>query len=207
MPDFPHFPLGRFRVVAIGASTGAPGQVEQILAALPADLPFPLLIAQHLPPTFSQSFAVQLDAVSPLSVVLAEDGMAVLPGVVYLGPGRQHLRVRRAAPAKLAIEVSDEPAELPFKPSADELFASCASIWRDKTLGIVMTGIGQDGTKGAGAIHAAGGVVLTQTKETCAVYGMPRSCFEAGYSTAQLAPSELARAILQLSPRHHTAAV
>lgn len=199
----PHFPLGRFEVVAIGASTGAPGQVEEILASLPADLPFAVLIAQHLPPAFSKSFAVQLDAASPLSVVVAEDGMAMLPSVAYVGPGRQHLRVRRSLGGKVAIEVSEKPSALPFKPSADELFASCAAIWRARTLGIVMTGIGKDGTLGAGAIHAAGGMVIAQTAETCAVYGMPKSCVEAGYADAQLSPRDIARAVLQLSPQHH----
>ena len=202
MDGIPVFKPDRFQAVAIGASTGAPGQIETILAALPADLPLPLLIAQHLPPSISQSFAAQLDAASALSVVVAEDGMPVYPGVVYIGPGRQHLRVVRRIGARHVIEVGPEPSELLFKPSADELFRSCAGVWRERLLVVVMTGIGRDGTQGARRVRDEGGIVLTQTQATCAVYGMPRSCVEAGLSDAQLSPERIARAILQLSPEH-----
>ena len=116
------------------------------------------------------------------------------------------MRVCRRPDSTLCVHVSPEPAELHFKPSTDELFKSCAKVYGPKTLGIVMTGIGRDGTEGAAAIRAAGGVVLTQSKSTCAVYGMPKSCVEAGESDAQLDPDDLRRTILQLSPKHHAQA-
>jgi two-component system chemotaxis response regulator CheB len=116
------------------------------------------------------------------------------------------MRVQPAANRSTRIAISTEPAELLYKPSVDELFSSCAQIYGRKTFGIVMTGIGRDGLIGAGRICAAGGIVLTQSRETCAVYGMPRACVEANLSSAQLDPDALRRTILQLSPNHHTQA-
>lgn len=202
--EIPQFKNGRFAIVGIGASTGAPGQIDEILRGLPADLSVPILIAQHLPPTFTAGFAAHLDRQSPLTVVEAEDGMPVLPGTVYIGRGHQHLRVRPAKSGKTEIEVSPEPTVLPFKPSADELLTSIALRYGRNALGVIMTGIGRDGTRGAGDIIQRGGMVLTQSKATCVVYGMPKSCFEAGFSTATLSPDEIRQAILQLSPGHGT---
>ena len=177
-------PLDRDAVtcVAIGASTGAPTQIQHMLAGLPADLPVPVLIAQHLPPAFSVSFANTLARVSPLTVVHGEDGMPLLPGSVYVGEGHKHMRVRRWAAGRMHLEISEKPAELPFKPSVDELLRSCATYFGAGTLAFVMTGIGRDGTEGAGAVRAAGGVVIAQDEASSAVYGMPRSCFEAGHA-------------------------
>jgi len=177
--------------------------LEQMVAGLPADLPVPILLAQHLPPTFTVQFAAQLDRAGPLTAVEAETGMPLLAGVLYVGRGREHLRVRGrpgAALSEARLEVSPEPVELPFKPSADELLRSCARVFGGGTLAVILTGIGRDGTAGAKAVHEAGGMVLTQSQATCAVYGMPRSCVEAGVSDAALGPEEIGRALLQLSP-------
>lgn len=199
---FPRFELGQFAAVAIGSSTGGPNLVQAIVTALPADLPVPLFIAQHLPPAFTESFAATLARESPLAVFHAEDGMPALPGAVYLGRGHQHMRVLRKG-AKHFLEISPEPKALVFRPSADELLASCAAAYAGRALGIVMTGIGRDGVVGAAKLVAAGGTILTQTRETCAVYGMPRACDEAGLSTASLTPDDLRLAILQLAPSQH----
>lgn len=189
-------------VVAIGASTGAPMILEEIICNLPADLSTPILIAQHLPPQFTASFATQLDRNGALTAVEADTDMPVLPGVAYVGRGREHLRVRGEWPKPVRLEVSADPVGLPFKPSADELLNSCVKVYGPRTLAIIMTGIGDDGCAGAKAVHQAGGIVLTQEKSTCAVYGMPLSCVKAGVSDAQLTPEEIRRAILRLSPTH-----
>jgi two-component system chemotaxis response regulator CheB len=105
------------------------------------------------------------------------------------------------APDKLPrIRIGDQPTHLLYKPSVDELFDSCAEVYGKASLGIVMTGIGRDGVLGAGKIVQAGGMILTQTKATCAVYGMPRACDEAGLSSASLDPEGLRNAIHRLSP-------
>ncbi len=199
----PHLPLGRIEAVAIGSSTGGPQLVEQMLTRLPADLPFPIFLAQHLPPSFSQTFANFLAHRAALAVFHAEDGMPVLPGTVYVGVGHQHLRLRRApGTARPVLEVSPQPQTLPYKPAADELFRSAADIYGRHTLVIVLSGIGRDGTEGARAVRAAGGLVISQDAATCAVYGMPRSCFEAGLCDAVLDPESIRQTILQLSPGH-----
>lgn len=196
----PQFEPNRFRVVAIGSSTGGPNLVQQMIAALPADLPVPILIAQHLPPKFTRDMAVSMARRSALNVVEGEDGQPVLPGTVYIGPGRMHMRVVKTPGQRQAIRISDQPARLLYKPSVDELFDSCAQVYGRAVLGIVMTGIGRDGTLGAKLVVEAGGVILTQSQATCSVYGMPRSCDEAGLSTASLDPEGLRRAIHRISP-------
>lgn len=199
----PTFALGRFSAVAIASSTGGPAVVRGIAAKLPADLPFPIFVAQHLPPTFTPGFAGGLDAASALTAIHGEDGMPVLPGVIYVGPGHQHLRVRRQRPGSpVQLDISPEPEALIYKPSGDELLRTCAAVYGGRVLAIVLTGIGHDGMDGARAVIEAGGVVLTQRADTCAVYGMPRSCDEAGLSSASLTPEGIARTILQLSPGH-----
>lgn len=200
----PQFTPDRFTVVAIGSSTGGPMLVQQIISGLPADLPLPILVAQHLPPKFTRDFAVVMDQRSALTVVEAEDGQPVFPGTVYIGPGRMHMRVVKGDDRKPRIKVSDQPAELLFKPSVDELFDSCVQTYGACVLGVVMTGIGRDGTLGATRIVDAGGVILTQSRETCSVYGMPKSCDQAGLSSANLSPEELRRAIHQISPSFDT---
>ncbi len=201
MAKLPQFDLGRFAAVAIGSSTGGPPVVEEILTGLPADLPVPIFIAQHMPPNFTESFAAHLDRASPLSVLHAEDAMPVFPAAVYVGVGQQHMRVRKTA-GMTRIEINPQPEELVYKPSADELFRTCAAVYGRAILAVVLTGIGSDGTEGAKKVHDTGGVVLAQSKETCAVYGMPRNCVESGSCDAQLNPDQIRRVILQLSPMH-----
>lgn len=199
--SIPPFEPGRFDVVAIGSSTGGPALVQHIVTGLPADLRAPVLIAQHLPPAFTASFAKTLAREAALAVYEAEDGMPVVPGTAYLGRGHRHLRVVRRGGA-VVLEVSETPKEKLYRPSADELFASCAKVYGRKALAAVMTGIGKDGVEGAKLLHAAGGMVVTQSAATCVVYGMPRACDEAGISAAQLTAEEIRQTILQLSPSH-----
>ncbi len=200
--DIPSFRPNRFKVVAIGSSTGGPNLVQQMITGLPADMPVPILIAQHLPPKFTRDLAISMDRNSPLTVVQAEHGQPVFPGTVYIGPGRMHMRVVKGSSNRPTIKISDQPKELLYKPSVDELFDACAQVYGKHTLGIVMTGIGRDGTLGAKNIVDAGGIILTQSKDTCAVYGMPRSCDNANLSSAKLSPEQLRQAIHQLSPSY-----
>lgn len=201
MPDTAiHIEPGRFQAVAIGSSTGGPNLVQQMIAGLPADLPVPIFIAQHLPPKFTRDFSIAMDQQSALTVVEAQDGMPIFPGTVYIGPGHQHMRIRMSPDRKPCVQVSNQPMDLLYMPSVDELFSSCATVYQEKVLGIVMTGIGRDGTLGAGNIVKFGGMILTQSRATCSVYGMPKSCDEAGFSSASLDPEGLRRMIHKLSP-------
>ncbi|QDU34630.1 Chemotaxis response regulator protein-glutamate methylesterase [Poriferisphaera corsica] len=198
--DNPCLDVTSMKAVAIGISTGGPKILRQILVGLPADLSVPIFIAQHIPPTFSKTLAASLDLLSPLTVVEAEDGMPVFPGTVYLGKGRQHLRVRKGSQLGSArIEVNKKPDGLFYYPSADELLRSCSEVYHGKVLGIVMTGIGKDGTLGAETIKSMGGLIASQDEASCSVYGMPRSVEESGLSDAVLTPDEMTQLLMQFS--------
>lgn len=187
------------RAIAIGASTGAPNLVREILSLQPADLPCPILVAQHLPPAFTESFANRIAQSSPLQVYHAEQGMEVFPGVAYVGQGHRHMRVKGSRTGRMTLEISTEPKELHFMPSADELFRSCAHAFHGPVLAVVLTGIGHDGTHGAEVVRQRGGVVVAQDEASSAVYGMPRSVYEAGHCDARLTPKNIARLIRQLA--------
>jgi len=184
----------RIDAIGIAASTGSPQWVELILTSLPPDLPCPVFVALHLPPSFTASFARSVGHKAAIHVVEAEDGMPVLPGTVYIGRGHQHLRVIPGRGVlKTHVQVNANPKELLFRPSGDELLRSLATVYRRRSLGVVLSGIGRDGLEGARAIKAAGGTIWTQTKDTCVIYGMPRACDEAGLSDRSLSPQEIAK--------------
>jgi two-component system chemotaxis response regulator CheB len=174
-------PEGRLPVVAIGASTGGPTALCQLIPALPVDLPAAVLVVQHMPPGFTRALAQRLDRLSPLSVTEAEDGAPLVPGKVYIAPGGYHLTVRGDGDA-LAAHVSDTPA-MPMMPAVDVLFESLAAGCPHRTVAVVLTGMGNDGCRGAEALARRGAVVLAQAEPGCLVYGMPKAVAEAGIAT------------------------
>jgi two-component system chemotaxis response regulator CheB len=193
-------PIEGIRLVAIGASTGAPELLRQILINLPADLRVPILVAQHMPPNFTESMALSIARDAPLTVHHAENGMPVLPGVVYIGQGHAHMSIHRAAGSPHPrIRISEEPRDKLYRPSADVLFASANEARPGRVLAVVMSGIGADGREGAQHVRQAGGLVVTQTEDTCAVYGMPKACVDAGLSNASLSPENINRLLLRFS--------
>ncbi len=195
----PAFRPGTFDAVCIGSSTGGSPVVETILAAMPANLHTPFIIAQHMPRIFTQSMAERLDQLCPLTVVHVEDGMTVEPGHVYLAPGGAHLHIRRQGLTRRALHVSDEPTDHIYKPSVDVLFSTAAETFGKRTLGIVLTGIGDDGLRGARQLHDRGATLLAQSQETCVVYGMPKAVTEAALVQASLCPAGIVRSLLSLA--------
>jgi two-component system chemotaxis response regulator CheB len=187
-------------VVLIGSSTGGPPVLEKILSELPADLTTPVVVAQHMPVMFTKSIAERLDEICALSVVHAEPEMPLHAGTVYITPGGMHSRVERAGRA-LRIDISPDPVEALYKPSVDELLLSGARTLGARGLGVVLTGMGADGLRGARELVRLGGMVIAQSAETCAVYGMPRAVIEAGVACAALSPSEIVAVLSQLSSR------
>jgi two-component system chemotaxis response regulator CheB len=165
-------------LVMIGTSTGGPQALHRLLAALPADLAAPIAIVLHIPVGYTEAIARRLDKISPLEVKEAHDGIALRPGLVVLARGGAHLRVVRRD-GQLRTEVSPLPLR-PFTPSVDELFLSGAKAVGRTALGVILTGMGDDGLEGSRAIAAAGGALLTESATTCVVHGMPRSVDEAG---------------------------
>jgi two-component system chemotaxis response regulator CheB len=171
--------------VAIGASTGGPQALSRLIKALPADFPLPVAIVLHLPPGYTQSFAARLDGEAALEVVEASPGLELIPGRVVVARAGMHLKLGQRGGAVQAM-LDPLPADTPHKPAVDVLFESAAQLYGKGTLGVVLTGMGDDGTRGAKAIHAAGGEILTEAESSCVVYGMPRCVVEAGLSAASV---------------------
>lgn len=166
-------------VVAIGISTGGPEALRHFLPELPADFPCPVLIVQHMPPFFTKSLAESLDARCALTVTEAEHHEPVQPGRIYIAPGGRQMRVGKTG-GQVRIELSDDPPENNCRPAVDYLFRSVAQVYRSATLGVIMTGMGSDGTEGCRQIKRAGGRVIAQSAESCVVFGMPRRPVEEG---------------------------
>ncbi|MFP2912991.1 CheB methylesterase domain-containing protein, partial [Pyxidicoccus sp. 3LFB2] len=183
------------KLVVVGTSTGGPQALTRLLSGLPADFPAPLALALHIPTGYTQAVAKRLDSQCALEVLEAEDGMELRPGRVVLARAGQHLKVERHG-AVCVGRLDRHPLRMPHHPSVDVLFESAAATWGADTVGIVLTGMGEDGKAGASAIRKAGGTVLTESEESCVVYGMPRAVEEAGLSTAR-APLEGMVALLK----------
>ncbi|MEL6795540.1 MAG: chemotaxis response regulator protein-glutamate methylesterase [Planctomycetota bacterium] len=184
--------------VVIGSSTGGPPALERMLAHVPAECSFPIIIAQHMPPMFTQSLASRLDAQCDIKVVHAETGMPLLPGTAYVAQGGRHLRVARVGAGRTRLEVAAEPAEALYKPSVNVLFESAAKVFGSSTLGVMLTGMGDDGLEGARSLVAAGGTLLGQDEDSSVVYGMPRAVHEAQLVKWQSDPMGLGKGIAQL---------
>ncbi|RMF57595.1 MAG: chemotaxis response regulator protein-glutamate methylesterase [Bacteroidetes bacterium] len=172
----------RARLLAIGISTGGPAALQRVIPLLPANLPVPVVVVQHMPPHFTRSLAQRLDQMSPLEVVEAEEGMDVHPGRVIIAAGGRHLTFREQG-SRLVAATPETPATL-HRPSVDVMFTSAAEVCRGRVLAVVMTGMGHDGLEGARRIRALGGQVVAQDEASCVVYGMPRAIVEAGLAHA-----------------------
>ncbi len=168
-------------VVGLGVSTGGPESLLKVIPKLDADMRCPVLMVQHMPPIFTGQLAERLNAQSAINVKEAQDGDVLKPGWVYIAPGGYHMVVE-PEDGKNMIRLNQEPPANSCRPSVDVLFDSLAKHFGNRTLGIIMTGIGQDGMKGCEALKKNGASVISQNQETCVVYGMPRFVNEAGLS-------------------------
>ncbi|MBU6428988.1 MAG: chemotaxis protein CheB [Cyanobacteria bacterium REEB65] len=166
--------------IAVGASAGGPAALRAVLAALPPDLPLALLVVQHLPKGFSSPLSRRLAGACSLPVAEAEDGFEVEPGRVVLAPSGRHMVVRREQGQPIVRLVEQLELESVHRPAADALFASMAAVYGPRCLGLVLTGMGNDGTAGMRAIKGSGGTTWAQDSHTSKMYGMPKAAFEAG---------------------------
>ncbi len=189
-------------IVLIGTSTGGPHALRQILPYLPADYPIPVVVAIHMPSGYTRSFAERLNAECALEVVEAEEGEPVVPGRIYIAPAGVHTRFERSGDLVL-IRLSAQPFDLPHRPSVDILFSSAAEAYGDSAAAFVLTGMGEDGAKGAKQIFECGGMVFAESQETCIVYGMPRAVVDAGIVERVLPLSRVAGQIRLLCPVLH----
>jgi two-component system, chemotaxis family, protein-glutamate methylesterase/glutaminase len=191
-------PLTPPRVLVIGASTGGPQALNRLVVQIDAVIQrAPVLITQHMPPTFTAVLAEHLARVSKFPVREASDGEEVNAGAIYLAPGGKHMKVeRRDGTAVIAID--DGPMVNFCKPAVDPLFASAAQVWGNKVLALVLTGMGSDGLAGAKEIVAAGGHVIAQDEETSVVWGMPGQVTNAGLCSSVLPLPEIGGRITRL---------
>jgi len=186
----------RVDVVAVAASTGGPNALADLFDGLPADFPVPVVIAQHMPPVFTRQLAERLSARFALRVEEGRAGGALAPGHAWIAPGDYHLVVVRDA-AGVRVAVNQEPPENSCRPAADVLFRSVARVFGPAALGVVLTGMGQDGLRGCEAIRAAGGRVVVQDEATSVVWGMPGAVARAGLADRVLPLAQLAPEIVR----------
>jgi two-component system chemotaxis response regulator CheB len=181
-------------VLVIGSSTGGPEALAKVLPQLPASLPVPVLLVQHMPPVFTRQFAQRLDRLCALRVVEAADGSPLVPGTVHLAPGDHHLVVRSTGRGQ-HTGLNQGPPENFCRPAVDPLFRTAVTAYDGAVLGVVLTGMGADGRNGAGEIRAAGGTVVVQDQATSVVWGMPGAISQAGYADEVLPLDRIADAI------------
>lgn len=168
-------------VVGIGISTGGPSALSQMMPRLPKDLNAPVLIVQHMPPLFTKSLASSLKAKCAIDVREACEGDTVLPNVAYIAPGGKQMKVALHADGKTkVIRITDDPPENSCKPSVDYLFRSIAFLYKDRSTGVIMTGMGADGVKGLKLMKRNGSRIIAQSEASCVVYGMPKEAVDAG---------------------------
>jgi two-component system chemotaxis response regulator CheB len=169
------------KVVAVGVSTGGPQALHYLLAQLPSDFPGSIVVVQHMPEGFTDMFARRLDECCALHVKEAQSGDLLLAGRVLICPGSRHLKVKRL-PLGDVVVLSDDPLVNGHRPSVDVLFRSAAEEFGGNALGVLMTGMGEDGAHGLGLIKAGGGMTIAQGEQSCVVFGMPKAAIERGHA-------------------------
>ncbi len=184
-------------VVVIGISTGGPEALKKVVPHLPKDFPVPVLIVQHMPPIFTQSLAKSLNTQSELQVREAVNRQVIKPGEVWIAPGGKQMKVVRRDDQVL-IKITDDPPILSCKPSVDYLFKSITQVYGPRSLGVIMTGMGHDGTDGCRDIKRAGGTIVAQNEDSCVVFGMPRIPIKEGLADATVPVTRIAKRICEL---------
>jgi two-component system, chemotaxis family, protein-glutamate methylesterase/glutaminase len=185
-------------VVVIGVSTGGPQALRYLMPQFPANFPVPIAIVLHMPLGYTAMYAQRLGELSPLAVQEAQGGELMAPGQVYIAPAGRHLSLQRDPQGRVVTHLDARPFDSAHRPSVDVLFKSAADVYGGRSLGVVLTGMGSDGQRGAAWIKSQGGLIFSESEESCVVYGMPRSVVEAGLSDRQLPLSQMAKAILEV---------
>jgi two-component system chemotaxis response regulator CheB len=183
------------RIFALGVSTGGPNALEYVFSQLPADFPGCLLVVQHMPEGFTEMFARRLDESSAIEVKEAQSGDLLLAGRALICPGNRHLKVRRLEHGDITI-LDGQPRINGHRPSVDVLFESVAREFSGKAVAVLMTGMGDDGAAGLGAVRSAGGLTIAQSLDTCVVESMPRAAIERGFAM-KVVPLHLIASALQ----------
>lgn len=184
----------RVDVVAIGLSTGGPNALAALLPQIPAQLPVPIVIVQHMPPIFTRTLAERLATQSGLPIAEGVAGVILKPGQIWIAPGGLHMIVERQG-LQIRLQLHQGEPENSCRPAVDVLLRSVAEIYCGNVLAVIMTGMGQDGLRGCEAIHKTGGQIIAQDEASSVVWGMPGAIVKAGLADGQIALPQLAREI------------
>ena len=185
-------------IVVIGISTGGPQALREVIPRFPANFPVPIAVVLHMPIGYTEMYAQRLNEISQLEVVEARDGERIRAGAMFLAPAGRHLTMRRNGDGTVRARLDLRPADTPHRPAVDVLFRSAADVFGPRVLGVVMTGMGNDGVVGAAHVKASGGRILTEAESSCVVYGMPRAVVEACVSDRVATLGEMARTITEM---------
>ena len=184
-------------VVVLGISTGGPQALRYLLPQFPSDFPVPIAIVLHMPVGYTALFAEHLNELCKLDVTEAREGDFLRAGAALLAPAGRHLLLKRNEKGSIFAQLATQPIDKPHRPSVDVLFQSAAEELRNRVLGVVMTGMGDDGKQGAAWIKAQGGKVIIESESSCIIYGMPRSVAEAGLSDGSFSLQTMAEGIMK----------
>ncbi len=187
-------PPGKVAVVAIGISTGGPNALAEVIPKLPKNLRVPVVIVQHMPPVFTKALADSLNQKSVLNVLEAQGEERLQPGNIYIAPGGKQMKVVKKAAGE-CLQLTDDPPENHCRPAADYLFRSVAAVYGNRALGVIMTGMGADGTKGLRAMKQQGAQIIAQDQASCVVFGMPMEAIKAGVTDAAIALGQISTEI------------
>ena len=188
--------LYRAEILAIGASTGGPRALSAVIEGLPADFPIPIVVVQHMPPLFTRSLAERIASRSALRCAEGVDGALVEPGTVWIAPGNWHMTLERDG-GDTRLRLLADPPENSCRPSVDPLFRSVAELYSGAALGVILTGMGQDGLLGARALHERHGRIVVQDEATSVVWGMPGAVARAGLAHRIVPLPEMSSEILK----------
>ncbi len=190
--------LDSIKLVAIATSTGGPVALQKVLTQLPANFPYPVLLIQHMPATFTPSFAERLNHQCAINVKQAIDGDVLVPGTAYLAPGGKQM-LMKGNKNRQYLSIEDGNAEQTYKPCIDITLESVAKICPAETLAIVLTGMGSDGCDGCKKIHSQGGTIWSQDEQSCTVYGMPMAIASAGIADRILSLMDIGQQLAEIS--------
>ncbi|BBO81666.1 chemotaxis response regulator protein-glutamate methylesterase [Desulfosarcina ovata subsp. sediminis] len=188
----------RSEIIAIGISTGGPNALAKMLPMIPKDIGVPIVIVQHMPPMFTQSLANSLSGKCKITVREAKQGEPILPNTALIAPGGKQMKIVAGADGKSrVVKITDDPPENSCKPSVDYLFRSVADHYVGRATGVIMTGMGSDGTQGLKLMKQNGASIIAQDEATCVVFGMPKEAAETGLADAVLPLHQIADAIVK----------
>jgi two-component system, chemotaxis family, protein-glutamate methylesterase/glutaminase len=184
-------------ILLIGASTGGPAAVETLITHLPGNLNIPIVIAQHMPSRFVEIFSERLNKRSDLLVKVAQSNEDLKPGVVYIVPSATNTIIKRKAADKVVFAFTAKRYPINNDPSIDGIFTSAAKVFGERTMGIILSGMGADGSKGLGAIRKQGGITIAQDEFSSTVYSMPKAAIDAGHAGHVVSLSNMSRFVLE----------